>query len=198
MSKASGLMANSLRYFVCDLNVSSPEVHVVSDQWRPRADSGDARGRVNSRLSEIRTPGFARSDLVANSFELTPAYCGKVFSFRSRGSFFVEIYRYAELAPQSLTTIASERNTVIHGNARNGHERNYISGAHSRVLAEVFVQINQFRSLPGTGDRGFDHAIGRSYKRDHRAVVVGVGLTIEQHCVGNRSDRSDYLIDDLC
>src|SRR5262249_33123534 len=160
-------------------------------------DSCYAGGRVNTRLAEIRVTCFARGDLVSNSLELPFAHRSKVLAFRSRRCLFVEINRYAEFAPQPLAAVASQDNTILHRNTGNRYERNHIRRTHSRMLACMFVQLDQSRSSLRARDRRANNSIGRSDKRDHGAVVIGVRLAIKQHRSRNRFDSGDDLIDDF-
>src|SRR5215813_2005802 len=61
----------------------------------------------------------------------------------------------------------------------------------------MFVQIDQFRSSFSAGNSGADYEIGRRYKCDHGAVVIGVRLPIKQHRPRNRFDSGNDLIDDF-
>src|SRR5262245_61469523 len=61
----------------------------------------------------------------------------------------------------------------------------------------MFVQIDQFCGSFSASNCGADYEIGSCYKRDHRAVVIGVRLAIKQHRPRNRFDSGNDLIDDF-
>ena len=64
--------------------------------------------------------------------------------------------------------------------ARDGNEGHHIGGADARVRALVLVQVDQLRGLADAAQRRFAHTFAGAHKRDHRTVVVGVHLLIEQ------------------
>src|SRR5436853_7233028 len=87
---------------VGDLNVGRSEVHVVSDQGRPRSNGGYAGSGMHTRLTEVRQAHLFRSDLIANAFKLPFANGGQVLALRFGCGFLVKINRDSELVPHSL------------------------------------------------------------------------------------------------
>ena len=64
---------------------------------------------------------------------------------------------------------------VGHGRATEGHERHHVDDAEARVHAVVLAEVEPL-------DRGCRHrprGVGAS-EREHRPVVVGVGVHVEQ------------------
>ena len=67
------------------------------------------------------------------------------------------------------------------------HDRHDIGGAHARVDALVPGQIDALDRDRDGGGEPLDQAVGLAHAREHRAVVVGVGVHVEDRRV--RLDR---------
>ncbi len=73
-----------------------------------------------------------------------------------------------------------DAHTIFQRDAGDGHEGYDISGSQSRVRTLMVVQVDQFRRLGDAAQRRFAHALSRADKCDHRTVVVGIHLAVEQ------------------
>ena len=81
------------------------------------------------------------------------------------------------------------------------HERHNVERAHVRVHADVFgvailPNVDAFNGYPPTGKQSSRQRALRAREREHRAVMVGIGVDVEQargssgrKCVGDRLDR---------
>ena len=152
------------------------EPQVERDQRRAGSDEGGTGGRVQARRAEIGAQlsrGHAPREL------LRPA-SAQLGSGASAGQLAVEEDRQVERAPE-----------LVRGDQRLGAGRALVGGVdpddrrdverpHERVRARVIADVHARDDLArAVHERGRQRA-RRAGQRDRRAVVLGVGVEVEQ------------------
>jgi hypothetical protein len=190
-------MSHGASYSIGDFDIGCREIDVVGYERVSRADCRYARSGMKSGFSEIGQSLRVRCYLVAYALELTFAQSGEVFSFGPRGRFFIEVNRDAEFLPHPLAALSRKAYAIVHRHARDRDEGDHVGCAHAGMFARVTIEVYEFCGLARGSQSRCDYSFGRGDESDDRAIMVGVGLAIEQHGSGRGSYGCDYFSDDF-
>ena len=182
-AEAAGGAADDLGDLLGDLNVAGLEVAVERDERHTGADGGDAGGGVDLALAVVGRP-LGLQELLGHTLELALAAGGKVAALRTGGAVLIQEGGDLQLVPDALSDALGHLDGFLHGHVHLGDEGDDVGRAHALVLAVVLVHVDalggDLRELEGDLLDG----LGGADQGEHAAVVVAVGLGVEQGAAG--------------
>jgi hypothetical protein len=140
---------------------------------------------VHAGLAEIGLARPVGGNLVANSLELTAPHIFKILSFGHGRGGLVEVHRNSVALRNFRSHVPSHDHAVFQRDAVNGNEGNHVGGTHAGVRALVAGQVDQLGGLSHAANRGLLDGLPFANQRNHRAVVVGIHLAVEQEDAGD-------------
>ena len=165
--------------FLAMLTSSGGQVDVEGDQRLARPDHGRA-GWADSFRAEIRVALGVDTHFFFQRFILAAADVLQVLALRAGGGLFIQVDRDVQLGADPLAQPAGDQHAFRHADVPDGDKWHDVCGADAGVLAGVLVQVDQ---LGGFGDgpkSGFFDGFGRTDEGQHGAVVIQVGVAVEQ------------------
>ncbi len=111
---------------------------------------------------------------------MSAAQVFQVLALRAAGSFLVKIYRDPQLFSHPASKSLRYLDAFLHAAARDRHKWHHVCGADARVFAPVLVQVDQLRRLRDRAEGGFFNRRGWAAEGQHGAVVVQVGVPVQQ------------------
>ena len=187
-------MPNGLGDFLGDVHIARGEIHVEGDQRIARADDGCSR-RAKSGGTEIGLALGVGFDLGFEPLVLTFADVFEIGAFGTSCRRFIQIDGDAEFVPDALTQPFGQCDAIVHAGATERDERDHVRRADARMRARVAVQVDQFGGGLDGAEGGVLHRERRTCQRQHRAVVVEVGGTVEQSDLADGFNGGDDLVD---
>ena len=180
------------RDFVRDADIGGIEIHVVGNQEFPCAHHGYPGRGVQLRFANIRLTVVVLFKLFAQPFELPAPHVFKIYALRPCRRRFVKKYRYPVTLPDFVAHQPRQRHAILDGHTIDGNKRQHVRRAHAWMRTFVFRQVDQLHGLAGAQKRRFRHRVWFARQRDHRAVMVGVHLSIQhvhtRHAAHRRHD----------
>ena len=179
-----------------DLHVRGAQVDVVGDERHPRADHHGPRGGMGLGRTEVGLPERVAHPL-GEALELAAPHVLEVAPVGGRGRLFVEEHGDLEALRHRLAHVPGQRHAVLHGRALDGDERHDVHGAHARVLALVAAQVDAaYGHLEEREQAGPERRLVADQGQD-AAVVVLVGLDVEDAQARDRLQGRDRGVDHL-
>ena len=169
---------------------AATEVDVERDQRPPGADEHAAGTFIQPRRAEVRRE-LARVD---------PALqLGRPARSEERGAapvreLSVQENRQAELGTDPLGDLERHRPRPRHVRTLQCDDRNDVRGADARMGAFVPPEVDPLPRARDTGDKRL-HQLVLAHEREDRAVVIGVGVNVEEARVldERRGERVERL-----
>ena len=134
-------------------------------------------------LAEVGRP-LGLEELLGHAFELSLADVGEVHAVGRRGGIFVEEARDFKLFPDAFAEALRHLDALFDRHVDCRDERDDVGGAHARVLAVVLRHVYDFGGFFRELEGDFFDRLGRTYEGEDAAVVVAVGLRVEQRAAG--------------
>ena len=104
---------------------------------------------------------------------------GEVAAFGAQGCGFVAVGGYVQFVGDSAGQAAGERYAFFQGDAGDGDQGKHVGRAHAGMLSVMLPHVYDFRSLPDSGEGGFDHGLGFAHEGDYGAVGGLSGVNVE-------------------
>ena len=146
--------------------------------------------------TEVWVPCGVRPDALAQPLELALADVGQALALGARGRAGIEEDGDRELPPYALGELARELHAVVHRDATHRDERHDVGRSHPGMLTAMRGEVDaRGRHLHGA-ERGLDGRVRRRHEREHRTVVRGVGLDVEQPDARHLGDRLTQGVED--
>ena len=176
-----------------DADIGRIEENIVGDQRLAGADYGCPRG-THPLWTQIRLAVRIRGNCFLDALKLPAPDILQVFAVLADGGIFVEVDRNVQSLCHAFAEPPRHLDTFLHGDARDRHKWDDIGGAHARMFALVLVEVNQLRRLGDAKVCGFFHRFGRPDKGQDRAVVVHVGMPVQNaHSAHARDSSNDRI-----
>ena len=186
-------MAHGLGNFLSDFHIVAGQVDVEGHQRLAGADDRRA-SRADTIGAKIGVTRRVAPHLHLERFVLPTADVFQVLAFGAGGGLFIQVDRDAKLLADALPQAAGDGHTFRHADTRDGHEGHHIAGADARVLALVLVQVDQLGGFSNRPEGGLFDLLRRADKGQHGAVVIQVGVPVEQ---ADRRHGLDGVLDGL-
>ena len=142
-------------------------------------------------------PGRVRRDDLAQSLELSLPDLGEVRALRPLRGGSVKVDRDPELLRDPRSQFLGETDGLGHGRRTDRHERNDVRRPHTRMLAALNVEVDQFGGDLHHPEHGVEKSLPLADQADHAPIVVGIALDVENghsRCLPRRSyDAFDPL-----
>jgi len=131
---------------------------------------------------------------MANGFRVALSATGSpINAIVTQRRALVEVNGDGKLLPDPLAGFMRQRNAFVHRHAAHRHEGQYVSRAGARMLSGVRSQIDQLGCFRHRAQRRIYDNFRCGHKSDHRAVVIGVQVSIENDSAFHRFDRARDL-----
>lgn len=169
------------------------EVHgyeEVAGTYRRRARAGEL---VVPRAIAV-VGAVAAAHALGQTLVFTAAAYGEVLALGPQCRCLVGIHGDAELVGHALPQLAGKLGTFGQRDARHGHERANVGGAHTRMRPVVTAHVNQFRRALYALEGGFGHRFRLAGKGYYCAVGGLAWINVQQR---NTFDGLDGLRDTL-
>ena len=122
---------------------------------------------------------------VQQRFELAAANVLQVGALGTARGGFVEVDRDLQLVPDLGAEALGELDALFEGDAFDGDEGHHVGRADARVRALLGGEIDQRDGLLHRAEGGSGHGGGRTDEGEDAAIVIGIGLAIQQDHLGN-------------
>ena len=151
---------------------------------------------MRRRRAEVWRPRGLRH-LGGQPLELPATDVFEVLASRVRRGLLIEVHGERETLGDLGGDRLRQRHARCHGHALDGNERHHVDRAQAGVLAFMGAQVDggnrAFEQLGNARRQGG----GRSRQREHRAVVRGIRLDVEDPQAGDRAQRVGQAGDDV-
>src|SRR5437016_12050719 len=144
---------------------------------------------MGSLLAYVRRAIGICFDLCSEVLESFAAHLLKTDAIRSQRRALIKIDRNGKLLPDAPACFMGQRYAFVHRYAAHRHKRQNVRRADPWVLAGVRSQIDQLSCGGYRAQRSFDHLFDWSDKRNHRSVMIGIDVAVENSRAVNRFDR---------
>ncbi len=111
---------------------------------------------------------------------MSAAQVFQVLALRTAGSFLIKIYRDPQLFSHSASKSLRYLDAFLHAAARDRHKWHHVCGADAWVFPPVLIQVDQLRRLRDRAEGGFFNLPRWTAESQHCAVVVQVGVLVQQ------------------
>ena len=132
--------------------------------------------------------------LLGHTLELALAAGGEIAALGTGGAVLIQEGGDLQLVPDALSDALGHLDGFLHGHVHLGDEGDDVGRAHALVLAVVLVHVDalggDLRELEGDLLDG----LGGADEGENAAVVVAVGLSIEQGAAGDALRGLDELV----
>jgi len=155
------------------------EVDVEGHKRHAGSDRSYAGGGMNLNGAVVGAP-VRMLDFLGHPLKLTLADVGKVPALGPRRRSLVQKHRQVVLCRCLARDLPGYLHRFLDGHVANGNERDHIDGTHAGMLTLVVGHIDHFDGDPNGLQHRFLDSRRRTDRRDHGAVVVLVGLVVEE------------------
>ena len=152
---------------------------------------------MDPRGSVIRGCRGVPPDPLTESLEFALPDVREPLPLGSGGRPGVEIDRDLELRCRTLGEPAREPDAVLQRRVPDGNERDDVGRAHARVLSLVLREIDPLQGDPHGSERRLEGSLGRRHECEHRPVVRGVGLDVEELHIGYAREGGPERVESL-
>ena len=132
--------------------------------------------------------------LLGHTLELALAAGGEIAALGTGGAVLIQERGNLQLVPDALGDALGHLDGFLHGHVHLGDEGDDVGRAHALVLAVVLVHVDalggDLRELEGDLLDG----LGGADEGENAAVVVAVGLSVEQGAAGDALRGLDELV----
>ena len=181
-------LANRSGHVLRDLE-RPQELDVEREEWRPHAD--EHRARVEQR-GPVRRYELARIDPSLELAWPSPAVERRAAPVGERP---IQEHRRAELVAEPPSDGARDGLRSIAVFRPHGHDRDDVGGTDARMHPVVAPQVDRLPRNRDAGDEPVLEAAVVPDEREHRAVVIGVDVRVEEPRASRPEGRSDGLDD---
>jgi hypothetical protein len=113
------------------------------------------------------------------------------------GGFLIKINRDCQLICHALPQPARHLHAFHHGHAGNRYKGDHVRRANPRVLTLMLLQVNQLGGFGNRGKGGGFNRRGFSHKSQNGAVMVQVGMAVQNPHAGHSLNSRDNLVHHL-
>ena len=149
---------------------------------------------MEARLAHIRRAAGIDGHFLSQTLELPAADVLEVDSFGRPCRGFVKIHRHPVAAPDLLAHALGDLHALLEAHALDGDEGHHVGRPDARVHARMAVEVDQFDRLPDCAQRRLAHRFGRPGEGQHRTVVIGVELAVEEDHARHRPHGFDERV----
>ena len=135
-------------------------------------------------LAEVGGP-LGLEQLLGHALELPLAAGGQIAALGTGGGVLIQEAGDLQLVPDPLAQALGHLHALLHGDAHGGDEGDDVGGAHAGVLAHMLGHVDDLGSLLGQLEGDLLDGLGGADHGEHTAVVVAVGLGVEQGAAGH-------------
>jgi ubiquinone/menaquinone biosynthesis C-methylase UbiE len=189
--KAAVTLADNRRDRPCIVERRPAKIDVERDQRPPRANDDTARARIQLGRAEVRLE-LSRREPAREAVRATLPKEGRT---ASRRKLAVEEHRQRELVADAPAELERGGPSPLHVARAQGDDRNNIRRSDPRMCTLVVPQVDPLASDGDPGEQRLDQHHVVTDQREHRPVVVGIGMDVEKARTSaeRRPDRVDRL-----
>ena len=153
---------------------------------------------MNLPLTEVGGP-LLLEQLLGHALKLALAAGGQVAALGAGGGVLIQEGGDLQLVPNALAQPLGQLHALLHGHILGlGDEGDHVGGAHALVLALVLGHVDDLGGLLGELEGDLLNGVDIADEGEHAAVVVAVGLGVEQGAAGHAlSDLHQSVIGGL-
>ena len=136
-------------------------------------------------LAEVGSP-VRLQQLLGHALELALAAGSQVAALRTGGGVLIQEGGDLQLVPDALAQALGHLHALLNGHVLGlGDQGDHVGGAHALVLALVVVHVDALGGDLGQLEGDLLDGLGGADQGEHAAVVVAVGLGVEQGAAGH-------------
>jgi hypothetical protein len=177
--EAARALAHLRRDRLRDVDVVGVQLHVERDERRTRRDERGAGGRVQPRRPEVGLD-LALGHPRGKRCDTTLAEEGALAALLRSRELPVEEDRQVELAREAVRDRQGDVVRVVALSVVEIGDRHHVERADTRMHTFVHAHVDMLDHLARAGDQRVGYVLRITHEREDAAVVVGVGMHVEQ------------------